>query len=150
MRARSLPFIPLEEGHHVSGQTGPKISPRPVRPASEYDPRPVQGILSSPQAAQVIQELSYTRWTGRPGYSFCALVGAWVVKRVYGLPSWTRTAQLIRDHEELRSMLGASPSPDACYRFTAKSHPQFLRLEEIVDSYLRGPGRYYKGRSYGQ
>ncbi len=74
MEARSLPFTPLEEGHHVSGRTGPKIRPRPVRPAREYDPRPVQGILDSPQVLQIIRELEFTRWTGRPGYPIRALV----------------------------------------------------------------------------
>src|SRR5581483_11538376 len=38
----------------------------------------------------------------------------------YGLPSWTWTAALIREHPALREVLGGSPTNWACCRFATK------------------------------
>jgi hypothetical protein len=49
-----------------------------------------------------------------------ALVGACLVKYIFALPTWTRTADLIADHEGLQRVLGAAPSHWALYRFSVK------------------------------
>ena len=49
-----------------------------------------------------------------------ALVGACLVKSLYAIPTWTRTARLIAEHDALQVALGGSPSEWACYRFTIK------------------------------
>jgi hypothetical protein len=64
---------------------------------------------------------------GQKGYGARALVGACLVKALYGLPTWTRVASLIGDHAGLQSALGGTPSVWACYRFTTK-----LRLHSEV------------------
>jgi len=39
---------------------------------------------------------------------------------LYAIPTWTRTARLIAEHDALQVALGGSPSEWACYRFTIK------------------------------
>jgi IS5 family transposase len=77
-------------------------------------------LLDSPEVADLISELDALRWTGRRGYGARALVGACLVKSLYALPTWSRTAALIAEHAALRETLGAAPSVYACYRFAAK------------------------------
>ena len=48
------------------------------------------------------------------------MVGLALVKSLYAMPTWTRTVALVKDHAGLRDVLGAVPSTDAAYRFTAK------------------------------
>jgi len=84
------------------------------------DAAQVAALLDSPEIARLISELETTRWTGRPGYPLRAMVGLALVKTLYALPTWTRTVALVRDHAELRDVLGTVPSVDAVYRFTAK------------------------------
>lgn len=57
---------------------------------------------------------------GRKGYGARALVGACLVKSLYAIPTWTRTAALIREHTALRDALGDAPSVYACYRLASK------------------------------
>jgi transposase, IS5 family len=39
---------------------------------------------------------------------------------MYAIPTWSRTAALIAEHDALREALGAAPSVYACYRFATK------------------------------
>src|SRR5213595_1304409 len=77
-------------------------------------------LLDSPEIAALCAELESLRWTGRKGYGSRALVGACLVKSLYAIPTWSRTAALIAEHAALRDALGAAPSVYACYRFAAK------------------------------
>lgn len=84
----------------------------------------VSELLDSPEIAALIAELDGLRWTGRKGYGARALVGACLVKSLYAIPTWTRTAALIGEHAALQAALGGSPSVYACYRFAAKLREQ--------------------------
>jgi hypothetical protein len=60
-------------------------------------------------------DLDELHWTGRPGNGSrvmvgAALVGAALVRAVYCLPTWTRTARLIAEHDALREAIGGTPS----------------------------------------
>src|SRR5438067_13340021 len=80
----------------------------------------VAALLDSPEVTDLIGELDALRWTGRKGYPVRSLVGACLVKSLYAIPTWSRTAALIAEHDALREALGAAPSVYACYRFAAK------------------------------
>ena len=84
------------------------------------DAEQVAGLLDSPEIASLIAELEATRWTGRPGYPVRAMVGMALVKALYALPTWARVVALVAEHVALSVTLGATPSVDACYRFTTK------------------------------
>src|SRR5262249_6137438 len=77
-------------------------------------------LLNSPEVASLVRELDDLRWTGRRGYGARTLVGACLVKSLYAIPTWTRTASLIAEHDGLQAAIGGSPSEWACYRFAAK------------------------------
>jgi hypothetical protein len=66
-------------------------------------------LLDSPEVADLISELDALRWTGRRGYGTRALVGACLVKSLYAIPTWSRTAALIAEHAALQDALGAAP-----------------------------------------
>jgi hypothetical protein len=87
-------------------------------------PRQVVGelrsLLDSPEIASLIAELEDARETGRKGYGSRALIGACLVKSLYAIPTWSRTAALIAEHAALRDALGDAPSVYACYRFATK------------------------------
>jgi hypothetical protein len=80
----------------------------------------ISGLLDSPELVALCAELDGLRWTGRRGYGSRALVGACLVKSLYAIPTWSRTAALIAEHKALQDALGATPSVYACYRFAAK------------------------------
>jgi Transposase domain (DUF772) len=84
------------------------------------DAAQVAALLDLPEIKQLIADLDETRWTGRPGYPVRMMVGAVLVKVVYCLPTWTRTARLIAEHAALRQVIGGAPSHWACCRFAAK------------------------------
>ena len=86
-----------------------------VAPSAE-----IAEILDSPEVAALVAELDALRWTGRRGYGARALVGACLVKSLYAIPTWSRTAALIAEHAALQDALGAAPSVYACYRFATK------------------------------
>jgi hypothetical protein len=69
---------------------------------------------------------------GRKGYGSRALVGACLVKSLYAIPTWTRVANLIADHEGLRDALGGAPSQWACYRFTVKLRKERAPLADCL------------------
>lgn len=77
-------------------------------------------LLDSPEVVALCDDLDALRWTGRKGYGSRALVGACLVKSVYAIPTWSRTAALIGEHAALQDALGGAPSVYACYRFATK------------------------------
>lgn len=105
---------------------------------SGRDARLVAALLALPEIRQLIADLDETRWTGRPGYAVRTMVGAALVKAVYALPTWTRTARLIGEHAGLREALGGVPSQWACYRFTAKLRAHSGLLAACIDGMLAG------------
>ncbi len=64
------------------------------------------------------------------------LVGAALVKAVYVLPTWTRTARLIAEHAALREAIGGTPTQWACYRFAAKLREHGDALADCIDRVL--------------
>ena len=91
------------------------------------DSAQIAALLDLPEIGQLIADLDETRWTGRPGYPVRTMIGAVLVKAVYCLPTWTRTARLISEHAALRQVIAGAPSHWACYRFAAK-----LRAHETM------------------
>lgn len=81
----------------------------------------------------MIAELDDLRWTGRKGYGAKALVGACLVKSLYAIPTWTRTARLIAEHRALAEAIGGTPSEWACYRFTVKLRENSAKLADCLD-----------------
>src|SRR5207237_8208289 len=77
-------------------------------------------LLDSPEVSALIAELDGLYETGRKGYGARALLGACLVKSLYAIPTWSRTARLIAEHEGLQAVLGGAPSVYACYRLTTK------------------------------
>jgi transposase len=73
---------------------------------------------------------------GRKGYGSRALLGACLVKSLYAIPTWTRTAQLIADYQGLQDALGDAPSSWACYRFTRKLRKEKPLLDACLDRIL--------------
>jgi Transposase DDE domain/Transposase domain (DUF772) len=100
------------------------------------DAAQIGSLLDSPEIAALITRLAQTRWTGRPGYPLRAMVGLALVKSLYTLPTWTRTVALVRDHAALRDVLGAVPSVDAAYRFTAKLRQHGDMLAACIDKVI--------------
>jgi hypothetical protein len=100
------------------------------------DAAQIGALLASPEIAGLIAQLEATRWTGRPGYPIRAMIGLALVKAIYTLPTWTRTVALIRDHAALRDVLGAVPSVDAAYRFTAKLRQHGDMLTACINGVL--------------
>ncbi len=86
----------------------------------------VAAALDSPELQELIQELEALRWDGKTGnlgprgYGARALLGACLVKSLYGFSTWAQTARLIREHPVLQDVLGGAPSKWACYRFAGK------------------------------
>jgi hypothetical protein len=64
------------------------------------------------------------------------MVGAALVKAIYVLPTWTRTARLIAEHAALRGAIGGAPSHWACYRFAAKLRDHGDMLAACIDRVL--------------
>lgn len=93
----------------------------------------VGDVLDSPEVASLISDLDEIRWTGRKGYGSRTLVGACLVKALYAIPTWTRTARLIAEHHALADALGGTPSEWACYRFTVKLRQHSDKLAACLD-----------------
>jgi transposase, IS5 family len=98
----------------------------------------IGSLLNSPEVSALIAELEALRWTGRKGYPIRSLVGACLVKSLYAIPTWTRTAALIAEHAALREALGAAPSVFACYRFTTKLREHSGALADCLDRIVAG------------
>jgi hypothetical protein len=101
-----------------------------------HDARQIGAMLRLPEIRQLIADLDETRWTGRPGYPIRTMIGAALVKAVYTLPTWTRTARLIAEHATLREAIGGAPSHWACYRFAGKLRDHGSVLEACLDAVL--------------
>jgi hypothetical protein len=102
------------------------------------DATQVAALLDLPEIKQLIADLDETRWTGRPGYPVRTMVRAVLVKAVYTLPTWTRTARLIAEHAALREAIGNAPSHWACYRFAAKLRQHEAMLTACIGRVLAG------------
>lgn len=100
------------------------------------DAAQVAALLDLPEVRQLIADLDETRWTGRRGYPVRTMVGAALVKAVYCLPTWTRTARLIAEHAALRAAVGGAPSHWACYRFAAKLRQHEAMLTACIGKVL--------------
>lgn len=99
-------------------------------------PRQVATLLGLPEITRLIADLDALHWTGRPGFPVKSLVGAALVKAVYVLPTWTRTARLIAEHAALRQAIGGAPSVHALYRFAGKLRRHEKMLAACIDSVL--------------
>lgn len=94
----------------------------------------VAELLDSPELAALIEELEALRWTGRKGFGARALLGACLVKSLFGLPTWTMTAALIAEHPGLQDALGGTPSCWAMYRFARKLRENRPALNACLDA----------------
>jgi hypothetical protein len=94
----------------------------------------VAELLDSPEIAALIAELDALQWTGRKGFGARALVGACLVKGLFGLPTWTIVAALIAEHPGLQASLGGTPSVWAMYRFARKLRDNRPALEACLDA----------------
>src|SRR5215469_12396511 len=101
-----------------------------------HDARQVAALLDLPEIKQLVADLDETHLTGRPGYGVRVLTGAALIKAVYCLPTWTRTARLITEHAALREVIGGAPSHWACYRFAAKLRAHEDALAACIDRVL--------------
>lgn len=81
----------------------------------------VAAILDSPEITALIAAIDgIGSPSGRKGYGTRTLLGAVLIRGIYGLPSWTWTAALIREHPALREVIGGAPTNWACCRFATK------------------------------
>jgi hypothetical protein len=94
----------------------------------------VARILDSPEVTGLVAELDALRWTGRKGFGARPLVGACLVKSLFGLPTWTFVAALIAEHPGLQAALGANPSVWAMYRFARKLRENRPALDSCLDA----------------
>jgi hypothetical protein len=103
---------------------------------SPRDAGQVAALLALPEIIQLVMDLDELHWTGRPGFGSAVMVGAALVKAIYALPTWTRTARLIAEHAALREAIGGAPSQWACYRFAAKLREHGDALANCLDRVL--------------
>jgi hypothetical protein len=97
--------------------------------------RDVAELLDSPEVVELIESIEAAGdKRGRKGFGTHALVGACLVKGLFGLPTWTWVAALIAEHPGLQTRLGASPSVWACYRFARKLRQNQPALADCIDS----------------
>jgi hypothetical protein len=97
----------------------------------------VKTLLDSPEIRDLIAQLEATRWTGRPGYRIRSMVGMALAKSLYVIPTWTRTVRLVAEHAALRDAIGATPSADACYRFTRKLRKNRMLFDSCIANVLK-------------
>jgi hypothetical protein len=107
--------------------------------ARRADASEIAALLDSHEVAVLIGRLgSVGDPRGRKGYGARALVGACLVKALYGLPTWTRVASLLADHAGLQDALGGCPSLSSCYRFTVKLRENQPLLADCLDQIADG------------
>jgi hypothetical protein len=102
-------------------------------------------ILDSPEIQRLIEDLEATRWTGRPSYPIRALVGVALAKSLYAILTWSRTVDLLHEHEALQRVLGAVPSVYAVYRFTVKLRVHKALLDACIGRVFPGSPRRNPG-----
>jgi hypothetical protein len=61
------------------------------------------------------------------------MLGACLVKALYAIPTWTRVADVIAEHQGLADTLGGTPSHWACYRFARKLRDERERIAGCID-----------------
>ena len=83
--------------------------------------------------AELVTRIDGLKLRKRRGYGTRTLIGACLVRSIYALPTWTRTAELIAEHAALADAIGGTPSEWACYRFLAKLREHAVTLAECVD-----------------
>ncbi|HJU37473.1 MAG TPA: transposase [Gaiellaceae bacterium] len=94
----------------------------------------ISELLDSKEVAGLISRIGTVGSPrGRKGYGARALVGACLIKSLYGLPTWTRVAALIADHPGLQRSIGGCPSVWAIYRFTVKLREHSTLLADCLD-----------------
>ena len=94
----------------------------------------ISELLDSKEIAALISRIGTVgNPRGRKGYGARALVGACLIKSLYGLPTWTRVASLIADHPGLQDALRGCPSVWAIYRFTVKLREHSETLADCLD-----------------
>lgn len=99
----------------------------------------ISELLDSKEVAELICRIGTVGSPrGRKGYGARALVGACLIKSLYGLPTWTRVAALIADHPGLQDALGGCPSLWAIYRFTVKLREHSDVLADCLDEIAAG------------
>jgi hypothetical protein len=92
-------------------------------------------ILDSPEISDLLDAIDRIGSTrGRKGYGSRALLGAVLIRGMYGLPSWTWTAALIREHPALREVLGGAPTNWALCRFATKLRKHRKVLDTCFDA----------------
>jgi hypothetical protein len=64
------------------------------------------------------------------------MVGMALVKSLYAIPTWSRTAALVAEHAALQTTLGCTPSVYACYRFSAKLRAYAPMLDRCIATVL--------------
>ena len=101
-----------------------------------HDAKSVRALLDLPEIRQFISDLDELRWTGRPGFGSRVMVGAMLVKAVYALPTFSRTARLIAEHDALQDAIGGAPSQWAICRFAAKLREHGDALAACIDAVL--------------
>jgi transposase len=112
----------------------PKVAPRPAVAT-------VADLLDSPEIRRLIEELSATRWTGRPGYPIRTMVGLALAKSLYAIPTWTKTVALVGEHWKLQRVLGCEgkpPSVYAAYRFAEKLRANGEMVDRCIDQVVEG------------
>lgn len=98
-------------------------------------------LLDSPEIGRLIEELSATRWTGRPGYPIRTMIGLALAKSLYAIPTWTKTVALVGEHWALQRALGCEgnpPSKWAAYRFAEKLRDNGEMIERCIDGVVEG------------
>lgn len=96
----------------------------------------LSAVLDSPEIRAVVAEIEDLRLTGRPGYGTRAMVGMALAKGIYAMPTWSRIARLVAEHDGLRSVLGCAPSQWACYRFTRQLREHSDALADCLSRVL--------------
>ena len=91
-------------------------------------------LLDSREVAALIRDVDGLKLRKRRGYGTRMLIGACLVRTMYALPTWTRTADLIADHEGLQRVLDGAPSHWALYRFMTKLREHSAALADCVDA----------------
>src|SRR5438874_3259880 len=96
----------------------------------------VAALLDSPEVAALIAGIDGAGdKRGRKGYGARTLVGACLVKSLFGLPTWTWVAALIAEHPGLQDALGGCPSVWAMYRFGNKLRENRPALCACLDAF---------------
>lgn len=98
----------------------------------------LQAVLDSPEVRELIADLEDLRWTGRPGYPIRAMVGMTLTKGIYAIPTWSRVARLVAEHDGIQRVLGCVPSQAACYRFARKLRENSAALAACLDRVIGG------------